>query len=34
MMSIALGMQTGLLLWRSYPQLRSAVRRKHPRDSR
>jgi uncharacterized membrane protein YjjP (DUF1212 family) len=34
MLSIALGMQTGLLLWRSFPQLRSAVRRKHPRDSR
>jgi uncharacterized membrane protein YjjP (DUF1212 family) len=31
MMSIALGMQTGLLLSRSYPQLRSAVRRKHPK---
>jgi len=31
MMSIALGLQTGLLLWRSYPQLRSAVRRKHPK---
>ena len=34
MMSIALGLQTGLLLSRTYPQLRSAVRRKHPRDSR
>lgn len=30
MMSIALGMQTGLLLWRSYPQVRKAVRSKHP----
>ena len=30
MMSIALGMQTGLLLWRSYPQLRRAVRTSHP----
>ena len=30
MMSIALGMQTGLLLWRSYPELRRAVRSKHP----
>ena len=30
MMSIALGMQTGLLLLRSYPQLRRAVRSKHP----
>lgn len=30
MMSIALGMHTGLLLWRSYPQLRRAVRTRHP----